>query len=105
MSTPAEEMQELSRLIDETRERLIEDCYFKYGESLDALGLSDSDGPVPLELWNAVAQALADASGYRIVLQAEILELIDGEQGCYQSVGHAEVASSDPTFFVQPAGS
>ena len=46
-------MQELSTLIEETLENLTDDCYLKYWEYRSLLGLSDSDGPVPLELWRA----------------------------------------------------
>jgi hypothetical protein len=103
MSISDEQMQELSTLIKETGERLIEDYYPKFCESLGELGLFDPSG-LPLELWCAFAQAFADASGYRIVLQAEILELIDSEPGSYRSVGQREVASAVPTCFVQSAG-
>jgi len=102
MSISDEQMQELSNVIKETGERLIEDYYFKFCESLGELGLFDPSG-LPLEIWRAFAQAFADASGYRIVLQAEIIELINGEPGSYRSVGQREVASADPTCFVQSA--
>ena len=100
MSISDEQMQELSTFIKETGEKLFEDYYPKFCKSLGELGLFDPSG-LPLELWRAFAQAFADASGYRIVLQAEILELIDGQPGNYQSVGQREVAKADPTCFVQ----
>jgi hypothetical protein len=103
MSISDEQMQELSTLIKETGEKLFEDYYPKFCESLGELGLFDPGG-LPLELWCAFAQAFADASGYRIVLQAEILELIDGAPGGYRSIGQREVASADPMCFVQSAG-
>jgi hypothetical protein len=103
MSTSDEQMRELSTLIKETGERLFQDYYPKFCETLGELGLFNPSG-LPLELWRAFAQAFADASGYRIVLQAEILEPIDGEPGTYRSVGQREVATADPTCFVQPAG-
>ena len=102
MSISDEYVQELSTLIKETGEKLFEDYYPKFCESLGELGLFDPSG-LPLELWCAFAQAFADASGYRIVLQAEVLELIDGEPGSYRSIGQREVASADPTCFVQAA--
>jgi hypothetical protein len=106
MSNSDQLMQALSALIKETGEMLIEDYYLKLFECLEDLGLSEPAGlvSVPLELWHALVQALADVSGYRVVLQAEILEHLDGEPGSYRSVGHREVASADPTLFVQPAG-
>jgi hypothetical protein len=106
MSLSDDYMQELSTLIKETGERLIEDHYPKFCDALGELGLFGSDGlaPVPLELWRALAQAFADASGYRIVLQAEILQPIECEAGSYRSAGHREVASAEPTCFVQSVG-
>jgi hypothetical protein len=102
MSISDEQMKELSTVIKETGEKLFEDYYAKFCEILGELGLFDPIG-FPLELWLAFAQAFADASGYRIVLQAAVLELIDGEPGSYRSVGQREMASADPTCFMQSA--
>lgn len=104
MSSSEKQMQELSRLIKETGERIAENYYDAFFEFLAELGLfSDDPPPVPLKLWGVLAQAFADASGYRIVLQAEILRPNDAEPLCYRCVGHAEVAVADPTVFVEAA--
>ncbi len=95
-------MQELSTLIEETGERIAEDYYFAFFEFLAELNLSDNDCPIPLKLWTAIAQAFADASGYRIGLQAVVLEPVNGEPTSYRGVGHREVAGVEPTLFVQP---
>ncbi len=50
MSISDEQMQELSTVIKETGERLIEDYYPNFCESLGELGLFDPGG-FPLELW------------------------------------------------------
>jgi len=102
--SPNEQLGELSNLIKETGKKVAEDSYDTFFEFLANCGLSDADGPVPLEVWSGIAQAFADASGYRVGLQAEILEPIDGEPPAYRSIGKVEVASADPTIFVQPAG-
>jgi hypothetical protein len=103
MSVSNKLMQELSTLIEETGERIAEDYYFAFFEFLAKINLSDSDCPIPSKLWTAIAQAFADASGYRIGLQAVLLEPVDGEPTHYRAVGHREVASVEPTLFIQPA--
>lgn len=90
----------------ETDERIAENYYHTFFDFLAEIGLlSEIDGPrlVPLKRWAAIAQAFADASGYRIVLQAEILRPNDGEPLSYRSIGRDEVAVADPTSFVAPA--
>ena len=104
MISPNEQVGELSSLIKETGKKVAEDSYDTFFEFLAKCGLSDADGPVPLEVWSGIAQAFADASGYRVGLEAEILEPIDGEPLAYRSIGKVEVASADPTIFVQPVG-
>jgi hypothetical protein len=103
MISPNEHVGELSNLIKETGEKIAEDSYETFFEFLAKCCLSGADGPVPLEVWSGIAQAFADASGYRVGLQAEILEPIDGEPSTYRSIGKVEVAGADPTIFVQTA--
>jgi hypothetical protein len=47
-----------------------------------------------------MAQAFADASGYRISLQGAVLKPRDGELIEYRIVGYREVAGTEPTLFV-----
>ena len=103
MNVTNELMQELSTLVEETGERIAEDYCYAFFEFLAELNLPDTDCPIPLKLWTAIAQAFAEASGYRIVLQAVMLEPINGEPTSYRAIGHREVASVEPTLFVQPA--
>ena len=103
MNVSNELMQELSTLVEGTEERISEDYYFAFLEFLAQLNFPDTDNPIPLKLWVALAQAFADASGYHIGLQAVVLEPINGEPTSYRAVGHREVASVEPTLFVQPA--
>jgi len=98
------QIPELSNLINETGKKVTETYYLTFSKFLAECGLGEADGPVPLEIWRGIAEAFADSSGYRIVLQAEILEPIDGESLTYRRTGRLEVASADPTCFVQPAG-
>jgi hypothetical protein len=103
MNASNELIQELSTLVEETGDKIADDYYFAFFEFLAKLTLPDVDCPIPLKLWTAIAQAFADASGYRIGLQASVLEPIDGEPTSYRAVGHHEVASAEPALFVQSA--
>ena len=80
MSSSKEEMQELSTLIEEAGDELTEEYRIKFSELFEDLNLHDGghDGPIPLETWMGVAQAMADASGYRVVLQAVIVQPTGG---------------------------
>ncbi|GEM_PF-4316427 len=48
--------------------------------------------------------ALADASGYSVILKADILEPIKDDPRTYRSVGRREVAKVKPTLFVKEGG-
>ena len=65
-------MQELSTLIEQMGNELTDEYHVKFAELFAELNLYDdgNDGPIPLETWLGIAQAVADASGYRVVLQA-----------------------------------
>jgi hypothetical protein len=70
-------LEELSRLSKETGGEIIDEYYSKFSQILENLGLfSEFAGtrPVPSEVWTGIAQALSDASGYSVILKAEILE-------------------------------
>jgi hypothetical protein len=95
--------QQLSALIKKTVDEIEDDYHFRFWEILDKLGLlSEGCGgdPVPLEVWTGIAQALADASGYHFILQAEILEPIKDSPGMYRSVGRREISNIEPMVWV-----
>jgi hypothetical protein len=94
-----EDIQELSALYEETGRELEEQYQLRFWEILCELGLFEPDhGPVPREIWIGIAQAIADCSGYRLVLQAHILE-----PDTRRTVGHRDMASADPMDWVQEA--
>ena len=103
MGSSENEIRELSTLMKETRDQIFYDHYSNFCELLQRAELSAYDCPVPLEVWTGILQAVADASGYRIVLQAEILEPLSDDQNTLRIVGHREIASADPMVFVTPA--
>jgi hypothetical protein len=75
------------------------DCQMKFFDFLSGIGFTDKDGPVPLEICTAIAQALSDASGFRIVLQAGIFDNDKNDPSVCRLAGHVEVSSCDPTLF------
>jgi hypothetical protein len=95
--------QGLSALIKKTGDEIEEDYDWRFCEVLGKLGLM-SEGwggdPVPPEVWTGMARALADASGYHIILQSEILKPIEDSPGIYRSVARHEVAHIEPTVWV-----
>lgn len=98
-------LQELSLLMKETGFEVMEEYHVQFGEILENLGLFSGfagTGPVPLEVWTGIAQALADVSGYSVILAAEILEPIKDSLGMSRSVGKREIAKLEPTLFVKP---
>lgn len=104
MSNSEENVQrELSVLIKKTGDEIRFDYHVRFNEILEQLlGLSEGWGgdPVPLEVWTGIAQALAEASGYHFILQAEILEPIKDSPGMSRAVGRREVAKIEPIVWV-----
>lgn len=97
MENSSEQLQELSALIKETGEKVTEESYFKFCDFLDSLG----DTRFPLEMWIGFVHAMADASGYYVTLKAAILEPAADDPDRYRTVGQREIASGEPSVFVQ----
>jgi len=89
----------------ETGGEVMEKYYGQFSEILENLGLFSEfagTGPVPLEVWTGIAQALADASGYSVILKAEILDPSRDDPETYRSVGKCEIEMVEPNLFVKP---
>jgi hypothetical protein len=99
------EKQELLVLINAVGRTLTEDYTLRFGRLLAEHGLYElqNDEPIPFEAWIGMVQAIADASGYRITLEAALLEPIRDEPDTEHIVGYREIATVDPTLFVKPA--
>jgi len=98
-------LQEFSLLIKETGGEIMQEYHCQFSEILENLGLFSEfagTGPVPLEVWTGIAQALADASGYSVILNAEIMEPVEDSPETYRRVGRREIAMVEPTLFVKP---
>ncbi len=99
MNSTPDEMREL---LLQTGEQLTEDYFFMACDFLDKLDFSGNLGPpIPLLAWEGILQAFADYAGYRIVLQAEILEPVPDTPNRSRLVGHKEILTVEPRIFSQ----
>ena len=103
MSISDGDLKKLSNMIKETGEAIAEQSYITVLVFLCDVALSESENRVPLRLWKAVAQALADSSSYRIVLQGCVDEPVGGEPGSYRTVGYRDVLSAESNVYHMPA--
>ena len=104
MNIDEKQLQELSRFMKKTGAEIMEEYSSQFSQILNNLGLLSEfagTGPVPLEVWTGIAQALADASGYSVILKAEFLEPSRDDPETYRSVGKREIANVEPTLFVK----
>ncbi len=102
MNVCEKDLRELSLLMQETGDDISHEYYCKGSEILGSLGLfseSESGCPLLLEVWTGVVQAIADASGYRIILQAATVEPIENNPYMMRIVGQREIAPVEPTLF------
>ena len=79
------------------------DYYSRCSEFLASIGLHselDNGESIPLEIWVGLAQALADASGYRVNLQAQVLEPVS-DPNRFKLAGLREMATVLPHHFVK----
>lgn len=104
MNISDKDLQDLSLLMQETGNNITNEYHSKGFEILESLGLLSEfvgTGPVPLEIWTGIAQAVADASGYCVTLKVEILEPLKDTSGIMRSVGQREVVTVEPTSFLK----
>ena len=94
--------RELSVLNREVGNALTDEYYDKCVELIDCLGMFelDNDGPEPLEIWAGIAQALADATGCRVILQSHIIDADKEGPDSEKVVGYREVAVGDPSLYL-----
>jgi len=98
------DIQELSLLMQKTGEDISDQYYCEGSEILGTLGLFsefESGCPLPLEIWTGIVQAIADASGYWITLQAAIVEPIEDNPDMIRTVRQREIVTVEPTLFVK----
>jgi hypothetical protein len=89
---------ELAQLLKQVGLDLTDDSYSRFWK---ILGVVDPFEPVPFEIWLGLAHALADTSGYRVVLQAAIMEPIEGQPKTFRTAGWKDVASLEPALFLE----
>lgn len=96
--------QELKNLFQHTADGVTIDYYNKCSDFLASIALHselDDKDSIPLEIWVGIAQALADASGYRVNLQAQVIEPDKDAPKRSKLAGLREVVVALPTRFVK----
>ena len=95
--------RELSDLNEEVGRALTDAYYDKCIELIDDLGMFelDNDGPEPLEIWAGIAQALANVSGCRVILQSHVIDANREGLDSEKIVGYREVAVGDPLLYLR----
>lgn len=90
---------ELADMLAETGEHLTEDYLDVFFEIFDDLKIGHLHPPTPLEIIKGIGQAFANASGYRIVLQTELVRPVEGNPDTFRTVGYRDVAVAEPSLF------
>ena len=92
---------ELTNLFTAVGERLTDEFYLMACDFLSCAGLPEFEGNIPLEIWTGIAQAIADNSGYTVILRSELLEPAEDSDKCV-SVGQQDEFCASPMLFVVP---
>lgn len=82
MSSTENHDEELKDLLQSMTDDLMTHYYSRCFYFLGSMGLHselDDKESIPLEIWAGIAQALADASGYRVNLQAQVFEPVEDD--------------------------
>jgi hypothetical protein len=61
------------------------------------------DGSVAFEAWAGIAQAMADASGYRVTFDAAVMEEDKDDPQCRRITAYRNCAAFEPTLFWKSA--
>lgn len=102
MSSGKDHSDELDDLIEEVGQSLTERSWEDFNWFLsEELGFSEEYDPIPLEFCMGIAHGLADASGFRVVLQATILEPVEGDPDMLRKAGQREVGAANPNLFTR----
>jgi hypothetical protein len=71
-------------------ESVTDEYHDKFADILSTFRFEESE---PLEVWKGIAQALADFAGYRISLQAVVMEPTNDGTNNFKIVSYREVAA------------
>jgi len=93
--------QELNTLQQDVAEQITAEWHEKFCHVFGRHGFGYGDPPVPLAVWQGVAQAMADASGFAIAIQVTVVEADQEDPHLSRCVGHRSVALLEPLLFVE----
>ena len=80
---------------EKTTDEIWFDYYEKFSRSFDEWGGPDSaQEPIHLEVWSAIAQAIADISKCRIIVQSPAFKFTENERKSY--VGYNTILIAEP---------
>jgi len=85
--------KELSEILRDTGEHITENYLDMFFEIFDDLKIGPDHPPVSVEVLNGIAAALAQASGYRVILQADIKE---GKPNTDRTIGYKDIIVAEP---------
>lgn len=90
----------LQNLMAEVQEQLEGEWSVRTSRILDLHRIGWGYPSVPLAAWKGIAQAIADASGFHVVLRAEQIAESKDQPGRMHSVGARTIAELEPSIFV-----
>ncbi len=89
---------ELSAMMQKTGHELEMAYQLAFCEIFEDHGIGSDHEPVPLEAIRGIAQAFADASGYRVVVQQAVVRPTKTKPMQYLVVGHRDIEIADPAL-------
>jgi hypothetical protein len=99
MRNSESEAKELSELIKQVGDDLITEYHEHFCEVFSEHELGYEHPPAPLEVFAGIAQALADASGYRVVLQEHEITPHESQPASFRIIGFRDAATREPFIF------
>lgn len=91
---------EMLALAEEVEEGIEEEWSIHASRILGKYRLGWGHPKLPICAWRGIAQAVADASGFRIVIRVEEFEECE-EAGTFRVVGSRKIAELEPWIFAE----
>lgn len=88
---------EILAMLKRVGEDLTDHYHFEFCEAIEQV----EPDHAPFEVWLGLARAFADACGYRIVMQAAIMETVEGDPKTFRMTGWKDVADAEPNLFFE----
>ena len=98
-----DEEWDLAAELEKTAEEVAEEYYCKFSDFVDQLEICElwTNLPIPTESWKGIAQALADVSGYRVVLQRAVMECCADNPEVARVIDYEAAIIAEPMLFIK----